>query len=248
MPVPADPSESWTLPVGRTGAPDAVHDVDLVLVGGVPGAGKTTAIARATDDLSHVRAVDPEHVTWWLRRHLPARVPYRANRWHGHLLHTLRVLVHLLNGPRAGRRLVVHDPGTRQRRRSLFLKVAHLAGWRAVQLYVDVDRSAAQDGQRRRGRVVRSFEEHWASWQHLRPSLDQAAGSPDPAAGPDPAADLAPAADTRPTADPVLLVDRTVAAEVLRRLCLSGSHASADLSAIPGARLLSPAPEATTQS
>ena len=48
---------------------------DLVLVGGVPGAGKSTAIARATDDLAHVGSVDPEHVSWWLRRRLPAEVP-----------------------------------------------------------------------------------------------------------------------------------------------------------------------------
>jgi hypothetical protein len=183
---------------------------DLVLVGGVPGAGKTTAIARATDDLDCVRAIDPEHVTWWLRRRLPEPVPYRAYRWLVHLLHTLRVLVHLLNGPVAGRRLVVHDPGTRIRRRSLFLGLAHLAGWRAVLLYVDVDRSAAQIGQLRRGRVVRSFEEHWESWQHLRPSLDAAARDLVAADGP-----------SSDGSDPILLVERTEAADVLRRLCVT---------------------------
>lgn len=179
---------------------DATKDLthDLVLVGGVPGAGKSTAIARATDDLDHVAAVDPEHVTWWLRSRLPAAVPYRAYRWLVHLLHTLRVLVLLVNGPRPGRRLVVHDPGTRARRRSLYLSLAQLAGWRTVLLYVDVDRPAAQDGQLRRGRVVRSFDEHWASWQRLRPAL----------------------VDTSDT-DPVMLVDRDEAAATLRRLCLT---------------------------
>ncbi len=119
---------------------------DLVLVGGVPGAGKTTAIALATDDLAHVGAIDPEHVSWWLRRRLPAGVPYRAYRWVVHLGHTLRVLAHLLNGPVAGRRLVIHDPGTRAGRRRLFLGLAHLAGWRTVQLYVDVDRPPPRTG------------------------------------------------------------------------------------------------------
>ena len=55
----------------RRAHPGARVAYDLVLVGGVPGAGKTTAIARATDDLAHVRAIDPEHVTWWLRQRLP---------------------------------------------------------------------------------------------------------------------------------------------------------------------------------
>jgi hypothetical protein len=196
-------------PVGRdlSASPGTVA-YDLVLVGGVPGAGKTTAIARATDDLPHVRAVDPEHITWWLRSRLPVGVPYRSYRWLVHLLHTLRVLMHLLNGPVAGRRLVVHDPGTRARRRGLFLRLAHLAGWRAVLLYVDVDRAEAQDGQRRRGRVVRSFDEHWARWQDLRPVLDAAAR------------DAEAATDPRPGAtDPIVLTDRAAAATVLHRLC-----------------------------
>ena len=180
------------------GRPEVSYD--LVLVGGVPGAGKTTAIARATDDLAHVRAIDPEHVTWWLRQRLPRWVPYQAYRWMVHLLHTLRVLIHLLDGPRAGRRLVVHDPGTRRHRRSLFLRLAHLAGWRTVLLYVDVDRAAARSGQLQRGRVVRTFEEHWASWQHLRPALDVAAR-------------------TESVPDPVVLAERADAADVLRRLC-----------------------------
>jgi hypothetical protein len=172
---------------------------DLVLVGGVPGAGKTTAIAAATDDLPDVHAVDPEHLTWWLRRHLPGGMPYRSYRWLVHLLHTVRVLVRLLDGPRAGLRLVVHDPGTRVGRRRLFLALAHLAGWRTVLLYVDVDRADARDGQVRRGRLVRSFDQHWASWQRLRPALDGA---------------------TDRSVDPVVIVNRADAADVLRSLCL----------------------------
>lgn len=184
-------------------AAHADHAYDLMLVGGVPGAGKTTAIAQATDDLAHVRAVDPEHVTWWLRHRLPVTTPYRSYRWLVHLVHTLRALVLLLDGPRPGRRLVVHDPGTRAGRRRLFLRLAHLAGWRTVLLYVDVDRSVAQEGQRRRGRVVRSFDEHWTSWQSLRPALDLAAKEQEPM-------------------DRVILVERTEAPRILRRLCQAG--------------------------
>lgn len=177
---------------------------DLVLVGGVPGAGKTTAIARACDDLHHVTAIDPEHITWWLRRHLPPAVPYSGYRWLVHLVHTLRVLVLLATGPRAGRQLLIHDPGTRGRRRALLYLLMRLAGWRAILVYLDVDRQAAQDGQIRRGRVVRSFEAHWHRWHQLRPALlGQAPTGSDVASG----------------SAPVLLVDRADAAAVLRRIC-----------------------------
>lgn len=175
-----------------------VSSYDLVVVGGVPGAGKTTAIARATSGLDGVRPVDPEHVSGWLRNRLPARLPYRAYRWLVHLLHTLRVLAYLVLGPSGGRRLVVHDPGTRPGRRSLFLGLARLAGWRIALVYIDVERAAAQDGQRRRGRIVRSFDHHWASWQRLRPALAR-----DSARGWD---------------EPVVLVSREAAAGVLRGL------------------------------
>lgn len=176
-----------------------VSSYDLVVVGGVPGAGKTTAIARATGDLGGVVALDPEHVTGWLRGRLPARVSYRAYRWLVHLLHTVRVLGMLVIGPRAGRRLVVHDPGTSVGRRGFIVGLARLAGWRIALVYVDVDRSAAQDGQRRRGRVVRSFDRHWATWQQLRPALAGGVG--------------------RGWEEPVLLVDRDEAASVVRALC-----------------------------
>ena len=212
MPARRDPAPATAapspVPIRCVPTARSAETYDLVLVGGVPGAGKSTAIARATDDLAHVRAVDPEHVTWWLRRRLPPQTPYRSYRWEVHLLHTVRVLIHLLNGPVVGRRLVVHDPGTRLRRRSLFLGLAHLAGWRTVLLYVDVDRPAAQDGQRRRGRVVRSFDEHWQSWEQLRPALI-AQPSAEPSAEP----------GSHAGAEPVRLVDRTEAATVLRRLC-----------------------------
>lgn len=193
---------------------------DLVLVGGVPGSGKTTAIARATDDLVHVSAVDPEHVSWWLRSRLPG-VPYRGYRWLVHLAHTVRVLVHLLDGPRAGRRLVIHDPGTRIGRRRLFLGLARLSGWRTVLLYVDVDRPAAQDGQVRRGRVVRSFDEHWQSWQQLRPALVASTQSTLGQSTPARLMSAPPAVADQSQAEPVVLTDRTRAADVLRALCLA---------------------------
>ena len=211
MPTAASPRPTRESPRAETA-------YDLVIVGGVPGAGKSTAIARATDDLDHVRSVDPEHISWWLRRHLPTGTPYRRYRLLVHFLHTVRVLTHLLEGPTAGRQLVVHDPGTRVRRRSLFLALAHLAGWRTVLLFVDVDRSAAQDGQRSRGRVVRSFEEHWHSWQELRPQL-LASSEQGAVAGADQATQPGPSLVRSEPLDAVLLVDRAAAADTLRALC-----------------------------
>lgn len=182
---------------------------DLVFVGGVPGAGKSTAIARATASLDHVTTVDPEHISEWLRRRLPPPVPYRAYRWVVHGTHTVRVIAHLLRGPAPGRCLVIHDPGTRRDRRRLFVALAQLSGWCVAQLYVNVDAAAAQEGQRRRGRIVRSFDEHWRSWEELRPTL--LAGRRRSAASGQGA---------------VLLVDREDAVVVLYSLC-SGSRASA---------------------
>ena len=144
---------------------------DLVLVGGVPGAGKSTAIAQATAGLSYVTTADPEHVSEWLRRRLPPQVRDRTYRWLVHGTHTVGVIAHLLRGPAPGRRLVIHDPGTRRRRRKLLVALAHWSGWCVAQLYIDVDPAAAQEGQRRRGRVVRSFDQHWRSWEELRLTL-----------------------------------------------------------------------------
>lgn len=171
----------------------------LIIVGGVPGAGKSTAIARATTGLGGVRVVDPEQVSGWLRQRLPASVPYRRYRWLVHTAHAVRTVAQLLAGPSSSGRLVLHDPGTRFGRRRTLIALARRAGWRVTELYIDVDRTSAQEGQRRRGRVVRSFDEHWQNWQRLRPSL---------------------AGGSRGTDDgSVLLVDRANAAEVLRQLC-----------------------------
>ena len=146
---------------------------DLVLVGGVPGAGKSTAIRQATADQSAVRSLDPEQLQDRIRNLLPTEVPYRTYRSLVHVLHTLRVFLHLLQGPGSGPRLVVHDPGTRRRRRRLFVTLARARGWRTTLLYIDVDRAAARSGQWERGRVLdaSAFDRHWQRWERLRSRL-----------------------------------------------------------------------------
>jgi len=150
----------------------------VVLVGGVPGAGKTTAIARVAAELPTVDALDSETFRDRLCRLLPDGTAYAAYRPFVHVLHALRVLLVLLRGPVSGRTLVVHDPATRPRRRWLFAWLARSRGWDPVLLYVDVPRALAETGQVLRGRVVDpvSFAAHWARWEMLRAEL---AGSPD---------------------------------------------------------------------
>ena len=150
----------------------------VVLVGGVPGAGKTTAIARVAAESHEVDALDPEAFRDKVCRLLPEGTAYASYRPLVHVLHTARVLLVLLRGPVRGRTLVVHDPATRPRRRRLFAWLARSRGWDPVLLYVDVPRTVAERGQVLRGRVVDpvSFAGHWARWEMLRAEL---VGTPD---------------------------------------------------------------------
>ena len=186
------------LPAG--GRPEPASRV--VLVGGVPGAGKTTAIARVAADRPDVDALDPEAFRDRIGRVLPDGTAYATYRPLVHVWHALGVLVMLLRGPVPGRTLVVHDPATRPRRRGLFAWLARMRGWDPVLLYVDVPRTLAEAGQVQRGRVVdpASFAGHWARWEVLRAEL---AGTRD-------------ALDGARWSE-VLLTDRDGAADALRR-------------------------------
>lgn len=189
---------------------------DLILVGGVPGAGKSTAIRRATADLPKVVVLDPENLQLALSVRLPYPLPYRAYRWIIHVAHTVQVVGRLLLGPVPGQRLVVHDPGTRRRRRRLFMALAKVRGWQAALVYVDVNRVTARTGQHVRGRVLRAstFDRHWAKWEAMRVRLLSLSG-------------------TDPTDwHRIVLVDRDEAAAVLRQLCTGIDANSASRSAL----------------
>lgn len=140
-----------------------------MLIGGIPGAGKSTAIERATAGRADVEVIDSDTIRRWLRSRLPNGLPYRRFRWLVHTLTVIWTVAALLRGPRSGR-LLVHDPSTRPRRRRLFVGLARLRRWRPVLVLIDVGRVDAQRGQRDRRRVVRpaAFDRHWDRWQHLR--------------------------------------------------------------------------------
>ena len=180
----------------------------MILVGGVPGAGKSTAIRRATANQPGIVVLDPENRSRAIAEWLPVPLPYRAYRWIIHFLHTVDVLVRLLIGPVPGLRLVVHDPGTRRRRRRLFVALARARGWRTALLYIDVHRDAARTGQHIRGRVLgtSAFERHWARWEQLRTRLVAVSA-------------------TDEGWHRVFLVERQQAADTLRALCQVGAPA-----------------------
>ncbi len=141
----------------------------LIMVGGVPGAGKSTAIARALPYLSGVDALDSEDERRRLTSIAPG-MPYEYLRPMVHALHQSRSVAELLRGPAGRNGLVVHDPATRPARLKIIGQLAQARGWRPVLIFIDVDRAEALAGQRARGRLVDPdrFDGHWRRWSALR--------------------------------------------------------------------------------
>ncbi|MDN5763546.1 MAG: ATP-binding protein [Microlunatus sp.] len=170
----------------------------LIVVGGVPGAGKTTAIAVVAREPG-VRVLDPDQIRDRLKDLLPAGTLYRRYRSLVHLTHWVRVLIAVLTGPSRSV-LVVHDPANRPVRRKLLVRLARGAGWQPTLLLIDVPRAAAETGQLVRGRVVKHpcFEGHWRRWSSLRAEITGGGGPLDSTAW------------VR-----ILMVDRSIAAATL---------------------------------
>lgn len=123
----------------------------VVVVAGVPGAGKTTLIRRAVAR-DAVRVVDTED-----RRERGARASY--------LGHYLRIV-----GAVAGRRpAVIHSRGTHAVSRRAIALLARLRGRPAHLVMLDAPREAAEAGQRRRGRMISeaAMERQMARWRRL---------------------------------------------------------------------------------
>jgi hypothetical protein len=139
----------------------------FVLLGGVPGAGKTTVLRRALALRPGLRILDSHQQRVRLRRRIGA-LPYPLYRPLVHLLHHLALAVHLLR-PASGP-VVVHDPGTRAWLRWVLAHAARARGRRPVLLVIDVGQGDALAGQVRRGRQVRrrAFARHWRRWVRFR--------------------------------------------------------------------------------
>jgi AAA domain-containing protein len=128
--------------------PDAV-----VVVAGVPGAGKTTLIRRAVDRRS-VRVVDTDDEREAGRRRLL------------YVRHWARIAIALVRR----RPLVVHTRGTSAVGRRAIAALARVAGRPAHLLLLDAGRAEAEVGQRRRGRTLppRAMSRQVARWRRLR--------------------------------------------------------------------------------
>ena len=121
----------------------------VVVVAGVPGAGKTTLIRRAVDRET-ANVVDTDD-------HRRERLLYAR--------HYLRIAAAV-----AGRRpAVIHSRGTHPAARRAIAALAALRGRPAHLVMLDADRSEAEAGQRARGRTVAAAEmdRQVARWRRL---------------------------------------------------------------------------------
>ena len=142
----------------------------LVVLAGLPGAGKTTTLRRVTPSLpGDVVALDAEDVAAALR-HAP--VPYAALRPVVHAGHLARV-VRATTGPAAS--VLATDPLSSPLRRLLLHCAARCTGRSLDVVLVDATVEQALAGQVERGRTLgpRRMRRHVRRWRRLRrrPSL-----------------------------------------------------------------------------
>jgi AAA domain len=127
----------------------------VVVVAGVPGAGKTTLIRRAVDP-AVVQVVDTED------RREAGRGGGVARLYGGHYARIAAAI--------AGRRpVVIHSRGTSGLPRRAIAVLAGLRGRPAHLILLDVDRETAEASQRRRGRTVgrREMSRQVVRWRRL---------------------------------------------------------------------------------
>jgi predicted kinase len=132
----------------------------LVVVAGIPGAGKATALHEFVDSCppGGPLVVDSDSVHRRIRARLPG-VPYPVQRPLVHVVHWVRVVILAVTEPRP---LLIHETATRALSRALLLRIARLARRPARMVWIDVDAETARQGQLARERVIRSraFQRH----------------------------------------------------------------------------------------
>ncbi|MGH3343589.1 MAG: AAA family ATPase [Carbonactinosporaceae bacterium] len=148
----------------------------VLVVAGLPGAGKTTFIARLFHG-AEITIIDPDHLRERYGRWLPG-VPYRAYRPLVHFVHYRRVAGALRRpepGPATGSAtgsagtVVVHETTRPLARRWLSGRAAR-AGRPLHLIALDVPEDVALQGQASRGRVLNkaAFQRHCRRWRAFR--------------------------------------------------------------------------------
>ncbi len=182
LPAPRPPGGSAgehpnTATPGDAGWVLAVPAGGILLVAGIPGAGKSTLIQRVfpADPAAGPPAgagpvvLDSAQVRALLARRL-GRLPYALYRPVVHTVHYWRIAAWTV-GPR--RDLVIHECGTRTWARRTVALLARLRGRPAYLVFLETPPAAALAGQHQRGRVVphRSFQRHERSAERMRTAL-----------------------------------------------------------------------------
>ncbi|CAL9357915.1 hypothetical protein SUDANB95_00605 [Actinosynnema sp. ALI-1.44] len=145
----------------------AVAPRSLVVLAGLPGAGKTTMLADVDTGGAAAVVLDSDQVRGYLRSVLPASLPYRFYRPLVHLVHRLRILWFALF---TSGLLLVHEPSTRPTTRAGLVAVGVVSRRPRHFLWLDATAEQALSGQVRRGRLIRSrsFSRHVKRAARLR--------------------------------------------------------------------------------
>jgi hypothetical protein len=127
-------------------------DNAVVVVAGLPGAGKSTLIRRAIDR-SAVRVVDTDD-----------------QRRDGGRASNVRHYAHIVTAVWGRRPVVIHSRGTLGTLRRAITLLSSLRGRPAHLILLDAPRADAEEGQRERGRLVRRsvMDRHARRWERLR--------------------------------------------------------------------------------
>ncbi|MFF0344849.1 AAA family ATPase [Kribbella sp. NPDC004875] len=137
----------------------------VVLLAGIPGAGKSTFLRRVFTGADQVRVYDSERIR---NRWAPTLgfMPYAWWRPFVHLVYYVTVLSGMRRGTGP---MVVHDCATRPWVRQLLGRRARRAGRPVHLILLDVPDEVARDGQWARGRVVRSgsMATHCRRWPEV---------------------------------------------------------------------------------
>lgn len=134
----------------------------VVVLAGIPGAGKSTFLRRVFAGTDSVRVFDSAHIR---DRWMPVLgvLPYALWRPLVHLVYYVTLLRSMRRGQGP---MVIHDCATRPWARRLIGRRARQAGLPLHLILLDVPGDVARSGQWARGRVVRSgsMETHCRRW------------------------------------------------------------------------------------